>query len=137
MQIAEVMSRNVETVTPQTTVTEAARMMRAGDFGALPVAEGDRLIGVVTDRDIVVRILGNEMDANRATVGDAMTGRVLYVFQDEDAADVARNMAEQQVRRMPVVNRDKRLVGIVALGDLAHALPGEIAGQTLDTVSKG
>ena len=136
MKISDVMSRDVDTVTPQTTITEAARMMRAGDFGALPVADDDRLVGMLTDRDIVVRILGSEMDANSCTVKDAMSGEVLYVFDDEDAAHVARNMADRQVRRMPVVDRDKRLVGIVALGDLAGAVPKDVAGTALEGISE-
>lgn len=135
MKISDLMSHDVDTVTRRTTVTEAARRMRAGDFGALPVAEDDRLVGMVTDRDIVVRVLGTEIDASRATVADAMSDQVLYAFADQEAAAVARNMAGEHVRRMPVVDRDKRLVGIVSLGDLAGHMSETAAAGALEGVS--
>jgi len=136
MQIAEIMTREVDRVSPATPISEAARKMREDDVGALPVEADDRLVGMVTDRDIVIRVVGNGGDPASATVRDAMSDDVYYVFDDEDPVAVARNMGELQVRRMPVVNRDKRLVGIVSLGDLACHVPADAAGETLEHVSK-
>jgi CBS domain-containing protein len=135
MQIARIMTRKVDRVTPETPISEAARKMREDDVGALPVEQDDRLVGMLTDRDIVVRVLGNGADAAKAKVRDAMSDKVLYVFDDEEADDVARNMSEAQVRRMPVVNRDKRLVGIVSLGDLAGHIRADAAARALQGVS--
>lgn len=134
MRIAEIMTREVDRVTPATSIVDAAGKMRADDVGALPVEENDRLVGMVTDRDIVVRVLGNGRDAASASVRDAMSGDVYYVFDDEAPDAVARNMSEMQVRRMPVVDRDKRLVGIVSLGDLAAHVDAGAAGKALEGV---
>ena len=134
MQIAEIMTSDVDRVSPEASIAEAARKMREKDIGALPVERDDRLVGMVTDRDIVTRVLGNGADATTATLRDAMTDRVLYVFEDAD--DVARNMSELQVRRMAVVSHDKRLVGIVSLGDLDEHLPADVAGRTVEAVSE-
>jgi len=136
MQIAEIMSRDVDRVAPTTPIAEAARKMRQDDVGALPVEADDRLIGMVTDRDIVIRVLATGADVTSARVRDAMSDDVLYVFDDEEPLAVAQNMGRMKVRRMPVVNREKRLVGIVSLGDLACHVPAEAAGDTLENVSK-
>lgn len=101
--------------------------------GALPVAENDRLIGMVTDRDIVLRAVANGKAPNQCSVRDVMSEGVKYVHEDESTADLARNMADLQVRRLPVMSRDKRLIGIVALGDLATA-PGR-ARETKKAIS--
>jgi len=134
MKIAEIMSSNVDRVSAEMPITEAARKMREDDVGVLPVEADDRLIGMVTDRDIVVRVLGTGADPASATVRDAMSTDVFYVFDDDDPVAVAQNMGRMKVRRLPVVNRDKRLVGIVSLGDLACHVPAEAAGETLKTV---
>lgn len=126
MIIREVMSRDVRTVSPETTVREAARLMAEADVGALPVAAGDRLAGMVTDRDITIRAtaIGKGPDT---TVGEVMTHDVLYCHEDEDIEDISENMAEKQVRRLPVVDADKRLVGIVSLADFALIADDEAA----------
>jgi CBS domain-containing protein len=118
MKIRDVMTRTAELTTPDDTLRHAAQMMKECDCGVLPVAEGDRLVGMLTDRDIAVRGIaaGKGPDAK---VREAMTEEVLYCFDDEDLSHVCQNMAEIQVRRLPVMNRDKRLVGIVSLSDLA------------------
>ncbi|HYZ34887.1 MAG TPA: CBS domain-containing protein, partial [Crenalkalicoccus sp.] len=134
-RVADVMSRNVRTIGPDDTVQQAARIMAEEDTGALPVREGDRLIGMLTDRDIAVRVAAEGRDPARTKVRDVMTPDVRYVFEDEPIRHVAENMAEQQVRRLPVVNRDKRLVGIVSLGDIAGE-HGEAAGQALSGVAR-
>jgi len=113
------MTRDVCIVRPDDTVEEAARMMAAIDVGLLPVGEGDRLIGMVTDRDIAIRAIG-EGEGPATKVEQVMTRDVKYCYEDEEIVDVARNMAEQQVRRLPILNRDKRLVGILSLADIAQ-----------------
>lgn len=136
MKINEMMTATVNRVTPETAIDEAARMMREDDIGALPVEKDDKLVGMVTDRDIVTRILGNGKDAAQAHVSDAMSEQMLYCFEDDEVKDVAQNMSEQQVRRMPVMNRDKRLVGIVSLGDLACNAQNAVSGEALEGISE-
>lgn len=119
MQINEIMSRDVQILEPNTSIRDCARAMRDQDIGALPVGENDRLLGMVTDRDIVTRCVADGKLDN-STVRDAMSDQVLYCYDDDDIENVARNMSEQQVRRLPVVNHDKRLVGIVSLADIAR-----------------
>ena len=121
MKAQDVMTQDVEVVNPDTSLQDAARRMREEDVGSLPVGEGDELIGMITDRDIVINCVAEKQDLSNVTVREAMCSRVFYVFEDQSVDEVARNMKENQVRRLPVVNRDKRLVGIVSLGDLAAA----------------
>jgi CBS domain-containing protein len=118
MQISNVMSRDVRTIAADKTLRDAAAMMRQLDAGVLPVEEKDKLIGMITDRDIAIRGIADGKGPD-AKVREAMTHEVKYCFEDEDVEHVAANMAELQVRRLPVMNRDKRLVGIVSVGDLA------------------
>src|SRR5690348_5103197 len=118
MKIANIMSRDVAMVTPDTPLQQAAALMGKIDAGVLPVAKADRLVGMVTDRDIAIRGIGDHQGPS-ARVEEVMTSDVKYCFEDEDVASVASNMAELQIRRLPVMNRDKRLVGFVALADLA------------------
>src|SRR5438093_13576764 len=108
MKVSNVMSRDVQLIKPDDTIRSAAALMKKIDAGLLPVTENDKLVGMITDRDIAIR-----------GVADAMSPEVKYCFEDEDVTHVAENMAELQVRRLPVMNRDKRLVGIVSLADLA------------------
>jgi CBS domain-containing protein len=117
-QIKEVMSRDVKMVAPETTIREAAQQMRDGDFGMLPVAENDRMVGAVSDRDIAIRAVADDKGPD-TTVREVMTEGIYWAYEDESVEEAARIMSERQVRRLPVVNRDKRLVGIVALGDFA------------------
>jgi CBS domain-containing protein len=119
MRISEIMSRDVRLANPNQTLQEAARMMAELDVGAIPVADNERLVGMLTDRDIAVRGVAAGKDPKSCKVGECMTSDVKYVFEDETTGDLARNMSTLQVRRLPVLNRDKRLVGIVSLGDLA------------------
>jgi CBS domain-containing protein len=119
-RVAEVMTRDVRVVNPEETVQQAARMMAEADAGAVPVGENDRLVGMITDRDLAVRVLGEGKDPARTKVREVMTPGTAYVFEDEELGSVAATMRGRQVRRMPVLNRDKRLVGIVSLGDLAQ-----------------
>src|SRR6266702_1569650 len=118
MKIGNIMHRDVQIIAPDQTLRDAALAMKRLDAGVLPVGERDKLVGMITDRDIAIRGAA-EGKGPDAKVRDVMSHEVRYCFEDEDVAHVAENMAELQVRRLPVMNRDKRLVGIVSLGDLA------------------
>jgi CBS domain-containing protein len=135
MQIQEIMTRQVDIVDPNTTIRDAARMMRADNIGALPVGENDRLVGMVTDRDIVVRAVAEERLAGNTSVRDVMSERIFYCFEDEDVEEAAKTMADHQVRRLPVLNRKKRLVGIVALADLGRK-ESEAGKEALEGISE-
>jgi CBS domain-containing protein len=135
MMIKDTMSRDVRTVAPESTIREAARMMADADVGALPVAAGDRLAGMVTDRDIAVRGIAAGKGPD-TTVGEVMSHEVLYCHEDEDVTDVCANMADIQVRRLPVVDADKRLVGIVSLADIALAADSDDAGNALEGITR-
>jgi len=135
MLVKEAMSRDVKTVNPDQPIQEAARIMLDIDAGALPVGEGDRLVGMITDRDIAVRAVAAGKSP-AAAVREVMSQEVRYCFEDEDTAHVARNMGEQQVRRLPVVDRNKRLVGILSLADLATAAKTGQATAALSGISQ-
>ena len=136
MKIAEIMSSDVQVVTPEQPIQEAARLMVAGDTGALPVREGDRLIGMVTDRDITVRAIA-EGRGPETQVRQVMSKNLLFAWDDQDVADVAIQMSDAQVRRMPVLSRDgERLVGIVSIGDLATQGDSDAAEAALSGVSE-
>jgi CBS domain-containing protein len=137
MQLRDIMTSQVKLTDPGTSLTEAARAMRDGDFGLLPVGENDRLVGTLTDRDITVRAVASGKDPNITTVREAMSEGVLYCYEDQSVAHASEIMRKHQVRRLPVLNRDKRLVGIVALGDLATE-SGAVrpAAQALSGVSR-
>lgn len=119
-KVSEVMTRDVQVASPSQTIADAAAAMAEGDIGSLPVADNDRLIGMITDRDIVVRAVARGRDA-KTPVREVMTDHIRYCYDDQDVEEVAKNMAELSVRRLPVVNRDKRLVGVVALSNITHA----------------
>ena len=118
-KISEVMTRGIQIANPDQTIREAAMTMAREDIGSLPVGENDRLIGMITDRDIALRAVAEGRSPN-TPVRDVMTDDIKYCFEDDDVAQVAQNMAELQVRRLPVLNRDKRLVGIIALSNVAQ-----------------
>ena len=135
MKIRDVMTRDAKLTHPEDTLRDAARLMRDRDCGILPVAEGDRLVGMITDRDIAVRCIAEGRGPD-TKVHEAMTQEVKYCFEDEDAEHVAHNMAQIQVRRLPVMNRDKRLVGIVSIGDLARDASAECGGEALHGIAR-
>ncbi len=137
MQVKDVMTRGAQCVRPANSLQEAARKMKDLDVGPLPVCgDGDRRVGMITDRDITVRATADGCDPKATTVKDVMTPDVVYCFEDQDVGDAARLMRDNQVRRLVVLNRDKRLVGIVSLGDLAVETGDEkLAGETLEHVS--
>jgi len=124
MQVQQIMQRNVTIADPNMTIRDVARKMRAENIGALPVGENDRLIGMVTDRDIVVRGVAADCAPDETTVREVMSEGVSYCFEDDDAQAAAQIMADHQVRRLPVLDRDKRLVGVLALADLGRSQAG-------------
>jgi len=137
MQLKNVMTRGVEVIHPNATLEEAAAKMDKLDIGPLPVCDGNRLVGMVTDRDITVRATAAGQDPKTTRVRDVMTDNVVYGFEDDDTNDAARLMEEQQIRRLVVLDRDKRLVGIVSLGDLAVSTQdNQLSGEVLERVSE-
>jgi CBS domain-containing protein len=135
MKVADVMTRDVCLVNPDQTLAQAASLMSRHDIGSLPVGKDDRLIGMITDRDIAVRGVAKGKGP-RAKVADVMSKEVKYCFEDEDLDHVSDNMADIQLRRLPVLDRDKRLVGILALGDLATGGAAPHAQKALEGISR-
>jgi CBS domain-containing protein len=135
MQVRECMSRDVKLARLDDTIREAAQTMKQIDAGVLPVADGDRLCGMITDRDIAVRAIAEGKSAD-AKVRDVMTRDLKYCFEDEDVTHIAENMADQQIRRLPVMNRGKRLVGILSLGDLATSASLPKAAKALHGITQ-
>ena len=135
MQIREAMSNDVQMVNPDQPIREAARIMAAIDAGAIPVAENDRLVGMITDRDIAIRAVAAGLSPD-TPVRKVMTEEVKYCFEDEDVDTVSDNMSDMQLRRLPVLNADKRLVGIVSLGDIALVDGPGHAGPALCGISE-
>jgi CBS domain-containing protein len=137
MQLKEIMTPGVEVISPDATIGEAAEKMRHLDIGPLPVCDGDRLVGMLTDRDITVRAVAEGRHPVTTLVREVMTPDVVYGFEDQDVQDAARLMEQYQIRRLPVLSRTKRLVGMVALGDLAvHPGHQGLAGEVLEQVSE-
>lgn len=135
MQVQDIMTRDVTIVSPEETVKTAARRMAELDVGALPVAENDRLVGMITDRDIAVRGVA-EGKGPQAKIREVMTPDIKYCYLDQDVEEVAENMADIQVRRLPVLNRDKRLVGILSLCDIATGDAPDEAAEALSGISR-
>jgi len=136
MRIQDVMTADVSFVRPDTPILEIARKMRDGDIGSTPVVEDERLVGMVTDRDVVVRVIAEGGDVRTKTARDAMSPGILYCFVDDSVEAVLENMGDQQIRRLPVIDRQKRLVGVVSLGDLALSGKRKAAGEALQEISQ-
>ena len=135
-KLKDLMSRDVKVISPDMSIREAAKQMRDGDFGMLPVGENDRMIGTISDRDIAIRAVAEGKGAD-TKVRDVMSEGIAWAYEDDSVEEAVKIMSERQVRRLPVVDRDKRLVGIVALGDFA-VQSSEIrpAAQALSEISK-
>ena len=135
MKVREAMSPEVQLCTPDDMLKDAAEAMAALGVGLLPVTDNERLVGMISDRDIAIRgvALGRGPDSR---VGDVMTTEVKYCYDDQELDEVTGNMGDIQVRRLPVLDRDKRLVGIIALGDIAQARAGDGAGEALSQISR-
>ncbi len=135
MNIKEVMNPKAETISPSTTLKDAAAIMAEKNIGFLLIGSDDQLKGTLTDRDIVLRAVAEGRNLENTTVGDVLTGEILYCKADQDVNQVAQNMSEQKVRRMPVVDEDKRLVGVVSIGDMAQAINKNEVGRILEGVT--
>jgi CBS domain-containing protein len=135
MRVSEAMSRDVRLANPGQSIRDVAKAMAEIDAGALPVSDNDRLVGMITDRDIAIRAVAAGKGPE-TPVREVMSTDVKYCFEDEELDHVAQNMADIQVRRLPVVNREKRLVGIVSLGDVALHEGEEAAGEAVTGVSQ-
>lgn len=129
-QIKDVMNPNFKWMAPDSPVAQVAQQMRDMDCGFMPLAENDKIIGMVTDRDITVRAIAEGKDPANTPAREIMTAKTYYCYDDQDVEEVCNNLGEIQVRRLPVVNRDKRLVGIVSMGDLAQSASRPNIGQT-------
>ena len=136
MKVKDVMHKGVDWVSPETPVSELAKLMCEHDIGAIPIGENDRLIGMVTDRDIVCKGLAQDtFDAGRATARDVMTANIHCCREDEDLAKAVRHMEELKVRRLPVINKNKRMIGMLSLGDVGQAAPVELLSECVRSVS--
>ncbi|MGV3721222.1 MAG: CBS domain-containing protein [Actinomycetota bacterium] len=137
MKISDVMTSEVEVIRPDATLDEAAEKMRSLDVGPLPVCDGDRLVGMITDRDITIRATAAGMDPKTTRISDVMTSDIAYCFADQEIEEAALQMQEKQLRRLAVVDRNKRLAGIISLGDLTvRAADRELSGEVLQEVSE-
>jgi CBS domain-containing protein len=134
--IREVMTPNPQSVEPSTTVVEAARLMRDSDVGSLPVVENGKVIGMVTDRDIAIRAVAEGKDPQGTNVGDVSSGDLVTIDPQQDLSEALRLMARHQVRRLPVVEEDGRLVGVVAQADVATKGTDEQTGEMVEEISK-
>lgn len=136
MKLRDIMTMQVEVVEPRATIQEVAQKMKEFDIGALPVCDGDRLQGMVTDRDIVLGVVARGEDPRQVTAADVMTSPIVYAFDDDDVEDAARLMEVKQIRRLVVLDRNKRMVGIVALGDIATKSSESLAAEALEQISE-
>ena len=136
MKVKELMTSEVELVAPNDSLHTAAKMMADLDTGMLPVGENDRLVGMITDRDITVRAVAEGRDPDKSVVHDTMASGIRLCYEEEDSEEVARKMGQWQIRRLPVLNHDKRLVGIVSLGDLSIGGAEEESKEALKEISE-
>ena len=134
MKIHEIMTKEVEVISPQDSLVDAAKRMKDLGVGCLPVCDGERLLGMLTDRDLVIRGIALDRDLKQIRVKDAMTSPISFCLEDQEVDDLAKLMKERKVRRVAVINKDRRLVGLVSLGDLVDHK--ELAGEVLTTISR-
>jgi CBS domain-containing protein len=136
MQVKDVMTKGVEVVRPDATLEEAAKKMKSLDIGPLPVCDGEKLVGMLTDRDITVRATAEGRDPKQTQVKEVMSKELIYCVEDENVEEAAKLMQSKQIRRVPILNRDRQLVGMLSLGDLAQRTQdSRLAGKTLEEVS--
>ncbi|MGH8248857.1 MAG: CBS domain-containing protein [Gammaproteobacteria bacterium] len=137
MKIQDVMTRNVEIVRPDSTIKEAAEKMKTFDVGSVPVCEGDRMIGIVTDRDVTLRATAAGLDPNQTKVRDVMTQEVVYCRPDQEVREATALMEQKKIRRLAVLDDNKRLIGIVSLGDIAlDNQDDRLTGEVLERISE-
>jgi len=135
MKVKEAMHKGVEWREPSTPISEIAKIMKESDIGAVPIGENDKLVGMVTDRDIACRAVANGMDPSTTTAGDVMTKGIIYCMENEDVDDAVHLMENKQIRRLPVINDKKRMVGMLSLGDLSHSVSHELVGELAEAVA--
>ena len=135
MKVKEIMHKGVEWVSPETPVAAIATRMLKHDVGAIPIGENDRLVGMVTDRDIAIRGLANGRDISKLTARDVMTKGVIWCWDSDNATDAARLMENKKIRRLPVIDDNKRMVGMLSLGDISHAVSDQTAAEVIKAVS--
>jgi CBS domain-containing protein len=136
MELREIMTRNVEVVSAAASLRDAAAKMQELDVGLIPVCDGDRLKGVLTDRDITIRATADGRDPAKTKVSEVMSTDLAYGLEDQEIEEAVSVMEARQIRRLPVVNKDKRLVGIVSLADIAvHVGDRDLSGETLEEIS--
>lgn len=135
MQVKEAMHPGVEWVEPDAPILAVAQKMRDLDVGAIPVCEKDKLVGIVTDRDITCRAVAKDADLSKLTAGDVMTEGVVYCRDTEELDDAIRIMEDKKIRRMPAIDDEKRMVGMLSLGDVSHAASQQLTGEVLKAVS--
>lgn len=137
LRIKDVMTPQAEVISPDATTEDAAALMKTLDIGVLPVCDEEGLVGILTDRDLVVRVLAAARDPKAMLVGEAMTPSVVYCFDDDDLEHAAAVMAGQQIRRLPVLNKNRKMVGIVSVGDIAvNTQDHQLTGKVLEDVSQ-
>ena len=135
MKVKQAMHNGVTWVDPGTPIEQLARLMREQDIGAIPIGENDRLVGMVTDRDIVCRCIAAGLDPKTTTARDVMTEGIIFCIDNQELEDAARIMEMKKVRRLPVINGKKRMTGMLSLGDVYHAGPRYISGEAMNAVS--
>ncbi|MGP0058853.1 MAG: CBS domain-containing protein [Beijerinckiaceae bacterium] len=135
MKTKQVMHKGVEWVSPDTPVRKLAKMMQEFDIGAIPIGESDKLVGMVTDRDLCLRALADGKDPDKLTARDVMTAGIIWCRDNEDVEEAADLMERKRVRRLPVIDDNKRMVGILSLGDVSHAAGLKVAGELTKAVS--
>lgn len=136
MQIATTMHKKADWVSAETTIVEVARLMKSEDIGAVPVGKDDRIIGMLTDRDLALRVLAEGRDPAKTKAEDVMTKGIIYCQTKQTVEDAIHLMEEKKVRRLPVLNEKKRLVGMLTMGDVAHAASRELAGELAQAVTQ-
>lgn len=136
MRVKEIMSKKVTWIGPDMSLQAAAKKMRDLDVGCLPVGKNDRLVGMITDRDIACRGVARGRDAANTTIAKVMSKGITYCFDDQDVKDAAHLMEKKQIHRLPVLNREKRMVGILSVGDLAIHAPNRLTGEVVEAVSR-
>jgi CBS domain-containing protein len=140
MQIREIMTRHVDVIPPSASIREAAAKMKELDVGAIPVCDGQKLAGLVTDRDITIRAVAEGRDPSEVRVAEVMSSDIAYCFEDETVEQAANLMESKQIRRLPILDRNKQLAGIVSLGDISVRIGGsrqkDLAADALEEISE-
>lgn len=135
MKVRDVMHKGAEWISPQTPLSKAAQLMKDLDIGALPVGENDRLVGMVTDRDIACRAIAGSQDVSKMTAQNVMSKGIVYCTAEEELEDALRIMETKKIRRLPVIDGKKRMVGMLSIGDVSHAAPRNVSGEVITAVS--